>query len=138
MRFAVLASLLLTAACGHARLYDGPGRSADQVARLDISGTGHDAVFGRYCADGVDWEAWLVELDGEPLPDEPHKVEVLPGRHGLKIRWRMYGDPWNDPFVGTKTDRGVVTFEIDAAAGSFYYLDWPPHADPPMVLKKSG
>jgi hypothetical protein len=79
-RLALLALIVACGGCGTAQVYDGPRRSADEVAR--ISG---DLAINA----GSPMTILLREVDDTPLSVGQSSVEVLPGKHRLLADCRI-------------------------------------------------
>jgi hypothetical protein len=80
LRLAALTAIIACSSCGTAQLYDGPRRSAIEVAR--ISG---DLRINA----GSPLTVILREVDNTPLNIGQSAVEVLPGKHRLLVDCRI-------------------------------------------------
>ena len=79
-RLVVLALAVACSGCATAQLYDGPRRSADEVARI----TGDLRINA-----GSPLTIILREVDNTPLNLGQNAVEVLPGKHRLLVDCRI-------------------------------------------------
>jgi hypothetical protein len=79
-RVAVFALVLACSGCGTAQLYDGPRRSAIEVARI----TGDLRINA-----GSPLTLILREVDDTPLTVGQNAVEVLPGKHRFLVDCRI-------------------------------------------------
>jgi hypothetical protein len=87
--------------CGTAQVYDGPRRSADEVARI----TGDMRINA-----GSPLTLVLREVDNTPLSLGQNSVEVLPGKHRFLVDCRIAETE--------KTSRH--SFEEEVSAGRHY------------------
>jgi hypothetical protein len=79
-QLAAFALVAVCSGCGTAQLYDGPQRSADEVARI----SGDMAINA-----GSPMTIVLREVDNTPLNVGQNSVEVLPGKHRLLADCRI-------------------------------------------------
>jgi hypothetical protein len=80
LRLVVLALVVACSGCGTAQLYDGPRRSADEIARI----TGDLRINA-----GSPLTLVLREVDNTPLNIGQNAVDVLPGKHRLLVDCRI-------------------------------------------------
>jgi hypothetical protein len=97
-----LAALLL-AGCATKRLYDGPRRADDEVARIDGS-----PAFNA----GLPIAALIRKVDSSPISAGYSHVSVPPGPHTLLVDCLVY-----EAHTTTRFD-----LDIDAESGSHYRL----------------
>ena len=132
-----IAWIVVLAACGAFRAYDGDARPRDEVARLRVSGakirgTGVDTKDEAFFAGfGRTYAARVIRVDDRPV-HRRSTVDVLPGLREIEIEWTMQGPgvsiPIHDPRRVTPVRRvrewGRAVLTVDARAGREYGLVW--------------
>jgi len=95
-------SSVVIVSCAATRMYEGPSRSAEEVAL--ISGMNpYDPIIP------AGFVGQVLKVDNQPVPGGGTNVEILPGKHELELRC---GHPGAQPFT--------KIISLDAKAGVKY------------------
>lgn len=96
-----------------AQMYDGPQRSANQVATV--------AVFGREAMGGnllqTLWESRIHAVDGVPTPVDANRLTLLPGVHTLSVACQY---PYHKPKGYDYTSAKPVDIKVVVQPGVHY------------------
>lgn len=95
-----LGAFILSACATTDKMYEGPERSQNAVARFTGMNPA-DPLIG-----GQGWAAQIKSVDGRPVTGSGTKVEVLPGKHELVFYCKRPGaKPTNDTYsVSVESD----------------------------------